>query len=122
MLYIDKGILNTLIVTVTEKQTIDNAYYLLSFKNLLTNDVQSLIVTNTSAYPDRYNEFAFTEGTDITINEGQNEYKIYAQTSSSNTDPDLADEELEVGIAQVGEISQTITSHDPVIEYKQHNG
>lgn len=58
----------------------------------------------TAAEQRRYNKFEFTEGTDATLEwKGQWVYKVYAQSDPSNTDPDLADELVEQGIALVKE-------------------
>lgn len=107
VLHIVKGESNEMIVTATEKQTIENAYFLLAFKHRVTNVTKAFILPDTSSYPNHHNIFTFTEGSDEdhTLATGQHDYTIYAQTSSSNVDPDEADEVLEVGIANVtGEV------------------
>lgn len=107
MLTINKGESNELIVTATEKTTIDNPFYLFVFKNRTTSKVNTFILADTSQFPNRYNSFTFTEGSNAakTLDLGMANYSIFAQTSSSNIDPDLSDEEVEVGIANV--ISET---------------
>lgn len=113
MLRIIKGESNELIVTATEKVTIDSPVFLLVFKHQNTSEQMGLIVTDTSSFPVRYNKFTIVEGTDITLQEGTHDYKIYAQTSMSNTDPTLADEEVERGLAWV--YDSTVT---PTAEYE----
>ena len=63
-----------------------------------TNLVKNFLSTDTSCATSRYNLFTIVEGTDVELNDaGQWTYIIYAQTSSSNTDPALADEIVETG-------------------------
>jgi len=92
-----------MIVTVTEKVTIDNPVFLFVFKHLQTSTVKAFILTDTSTHTNRFNEFTFTEGSNAarTLNIGRHEYNIYAQTSAVNIDPLLADELVENGIAEV---------------------
>lgn len=99
MLRIEKATANELIVTATEKVTIDNPYFLLHFKHQATNKEVAMIVADTSMHPLHYNTFTFTEGTDLDLESGMHVYRIYAQTSSNNLDPTLADEEVERGLA-----------------------
>jgi hypothetical protein len=54
-------------------------------------------MADTSLYKDRYNEFVFTEGTNLPLvgelilgAGGQYEYFVYEQTSSTNLDPTLS--------------------------------
>ncbi len=84
-----------------EKTTILNPYYLFSFKHRLTAVTYNFILTDSSSYTDRYNKFEITEGTTVTLDAGEYEYKIYAQTSNTNTDPALANELVERGIVKV---------------------
>jgi hypothetical protein len=67
----------------------------------LTAVTYNFILTDSSSYTDRYNKFEITEGTTITLDAGEYEYKIYAQTSDTNTDPALANELVERGIVKV---------------------
>lgn len=102
MLNIVKGEENELIVTATEKTTINNANYLFVFLHDVTKTQKAFILSDTSLFP-KYNIFTFTEGSDEdhTLNTGQHTYSVYAQASNSNVDPDLADELVEQGIANV---------------------
>ena len=66
------------------------------------NIERTAILSDSSAYTDRYNQFTFTEGVDITfLTGGIWEYRIYEQTSSTNTNFNNATSELEVGLAYV---------------------
>jgi hypothetical protein len=74
-------------------------YFLITHR--LTNNAYNFILSDTSSYPTRYNEFELTEGTTVTLDAGEYIYKIYAQTSPSNVDPTLANELVEEGIVKV---------------------
>lgn len=122
MLNISKGVVNILYVTVTEKTTISNPYYLFVFKHGITAVQRTFILTDVSAFPNRYNQFSFTEGSgQKLLDAGLHYYTIYAQSSSANLIPEDADEEVEIGVAYVSESTTSNTQHDPTVEYKQHN-
>lgn len=124
MLHIQKGEQVELIVTADEKKTIVGGYYLFWFKHQTLNIEKAFILTDDSDFPHRYNSFTFTEGSTAqkTLDVGMHYYKIYAQTSSSNLDPDLATEELERGIADVKDDSTTVAEFDTQTTYKQYAG
>ena len=90
-------------VTFTEKVTIANPYFLFSMKCRQTDAVKNFILTDVSTQTERYNKFLFDEGvTDAkTLEVGEHEYRIYAQISSNNLNPSLADELVETGILKV---------------------
>ena len=118
MLQIDKSESKDWILTLTEKVTISPVYFLFSFTNRLTYSVTNKILTDTSAYTDRYNKFSVTEGTTFTLDGGEYEYKVYAQTSPSNTNPDLANELVEQGILKVNIIYSNPTEYTPNLTEK----
>ena len=101
MLQINKAESKSWYLTLTEKTTIANPTYLFSLTHRLSNVQYNFILTDTSAYIERYNEFAITEGTTVTLDAGEYQYEIYAQTSPSNTNPALANELVEQGIVKV---------------------
>jgi hypothetical protein len=113
MLAITKATSNTMVVTVTEKVTIANPYYLFVFTHPISNEQRAFILSDVSTHTERYNEFTLTEGSSAqkTLKIGRHYYTIYAQTSSSNIDPDLADEEVERGIAEVTGTANTIATN-----------
>lgn len=57
-------------------------------------------MTDTSAFTDRYNKFSVNENT-YNFFEGEYMYDVYAQTSSVNLNPTLANEQVESGILKV---------------------
>lgn len=101
MLQINKQESKSWYLTLAEKTTIANPTYLFSLTHRLTNNAYNFILADTSSYPTRYNEFEITEGTTVTLDAGEYEYEIYAQTSPTNLDPTLANELVEEGIVKV---------------------
>lgn len=88
-------------MTLTEKVTISNPYFLFVFTNRTTSVETAIILTDVSTHTERYNQFDVTEGTTFSLDAGEYEYQVYAQTSSSNTDPNLANELVESGVLKV---------------------
>lgn len=109
MLTIVQGQANTIVVTLTERVTLDDPKYLFVFRNPLTKDYTSCIAADTSSYTARYNQFSITETDTPTRTAGQVdldltgvwEYEIYEQSSTSNLDPDNATTLLETGFCNV---------------------
>ena len=101
MLLIIKGESKNWYLTLTEKVTIANPKFLFSFKNRVTELETNVLITDISAYTDRYNKFAVTEGTTFTLDCGEYNYFVYAQTSSVNTNPLLANELVEEGLLKL---------------------
>lgn len=101
MLQIIKGETKNWYLTLTEKVTVSPVYFLFSFTHRLTYTKTNVLLTDISSYPERYNQFTVIEGTTFDIYSGEYDYKVYAQTSPSNTDPDLANELVEEGLLKV---------------------
>lgn len=107
MLLINKNVENTIVVTVTEKVTIANPYWLFSFYHFQSGQTENVILSNTSTQTQRYDKFTLIEGTTVTLLSGEHELKIYAQTSSTNLDPTLANELCQTMLCKVaGEYTQ----------------
>lgn len=102
MVLINKTASNTLIFTLKERQTLTSPYFLFRFTNDITNAKQTVIMSDTSSYTDRYNSFTLIEGTTVTLSpEGFWKYEVWEQSSAVNTNPDLATTKLETGTARV---------------------
>ena len=84
-----------------------------SITHRLTNTTTNFILTDISAYVDRYNKFSVTEGTTFSVDSGEFLYRVYAQTSPSNLDPNLADELVEQGILKVNNIAASDVFYTP---------
>ncbi|CAK0766573.1 conserved hypothetical protein [Gammaproteobacteria bacterium] len=117
MLVIDKAESKNWYVTLTEKVTIVNPYFLFAFTHRVTNELTTVILTDISTQTERYNKFAVTEGTTFDLDAGEFEYVIYAQTSPTNLSPALADEEVESGVLKV-EFDVTRTSYEVTLNEK----
>ena len=112
MQLITRGTNSTIIFTLKEKQTLTSPYFLfeLKFRGDGTT-TKTFIVSDTSTYSDRYNQFQVTEvnagseiltsGTINLQNVGEWHYRIFEQTSSSNLEVANTTSELENGIIKV---------------------
>ena len=120
MLQINKAETKTWYLTLTEKTTVSNPTYLFSLTHRLTNVAYNFILTDTSSYVERYNAFELTEGTTVTLDAGEYIYKIYAQTSPTNVNPDLANELVEEGMVKVDfdvtRTQYTVTLNEKIYE------
>ena len=89
MIRLTKGQTQNIILTLTEKQLLNNPNYLFIFTNRSANtDVKfvKLNATDISLYKDRYNEFSIVTNTNFgsSLN-GQYDYEVYEQASTTNT-------------------------------------
>jgi len=91
MIRLTKGATQNIILTLTEKELLTNPNYLFVFTNRSANtEVKFVKLNNTdiSQYKDRYNEFSIVTNTNFsTALNGQYDYDIYEQTSTSNLNP-----------------------------------
>lgn len=110
MIIIRKGESNTFAITLTENVTIENPYYLMVIYGKSGQEVVKWLMTDVSAYPERYNKFVFIEGTTATIPyKGDYVYKVYQKAVANTTIPTDPDDLLEEGIMRVtGTDSETI--------------
>lgn len=112
MILLTRGQVCDAVVTVTEKVTLPNPYFLLVFTHDLTKVVVSVVLPDQSIYPDRFNRFAVDGTLFSTADDGFYTYRIYEQDDDENTDPSLAGACLEVGKAKlIGDKSQ-VTQYD----------
>ena len=118
MLQIIKGQTKFWYLTLTEKTTISNPTYLFSITHRLTNTTTNFILTDVSAYTERYNKFSVIEGTTFDVDSGEFLYRVYAQSSPTNLEPDLADELVEQGMLKVNEIFVGKTEYTPTLTEK----
>jgi len=120
MLQINKAETKTWYLTLTEKTTVSNPTYLFSLTHRLTNVAYNFILNDTSSYVERYNAFELTEGSTVTLDAGEYIYKIYAQTSPTNVNPDLANELVEEGMVKVDfdvtRTQYTVTLNEKIYE------
>jgi len=100
MLLLTKGESKNWFLTLTEKVTIANPKFLFSITHRQTEKQYNFLLTDISSFKDRYNKFLINENT-YDFFEGEYNYIVYAQTSSSNVDPLLANEQVEEGLLKV---------------------
>jgi len=91
MIRLTKGQTHLVILTLTEKQLLTSPNYLFVFTNRSANtEIKFVRLNNTdlSVYKDRYNEFSIVTNTNFAnaLN-GQYDYQIYEQASTSNLNP-----------------------------------
>lgn len=112
MIHFTKNTSSTAIMTLTEKQTLTSPNYLFWFKSRGTNQEVAFVMlnaTDVSPHKERYNEFSVDVDTHFADSpEGDWEYEIYEQASSSNTDPDLATTLLETGIMRLNNLGNLL--------------
>jgi hypothetical protein len=118
MLVLEKLTSKSWYLTLTEKVTISNPYFLFVFTNRTTSVETSIILTDISTHIERYNQFDVTEGTTFTLDAGEYEYQVYAQTSSINTDPSLANELVESGVLKVVFTPTAATNYEVTLNEK----
>lgn len=91
MIYLTKGQVDVIILTLKEKQLFTNSNYLFRFiHRSLNTEVKFVILNNedTSAYKNRFNQFTLITNTYFNTSEsGEWEYYIYEQSSTTNLDP-----------------------------------
>jgi hypothetical protein len=112
MIHLTKSSTSNIILTLTEKQTLTAPNYLFWFKSRGTNQEVKFVVLNNadvSPHKERYNEFNITTNTYFGSSpEGDWEYKIYEQTSTTNVNPALATSLLEVGIMRLKDLGNLL--------------
>ncbi len=121
MIRLTKGATQNIILTLTEKQLLTNPNYLFVFTNRSANtEIKFVKLNNTdiSQYKDRYNEFSIVTNTNFATSlNGQYDYSVYEQTSSSNTNP-AGLNLLETGIMELVGTPFNFTEYTTTDTYK----
>lgn len=119
MIFIERNTVNAVALTLTEKVTIPNPFFVFSFQHIATLDEQQPLIYFTapdlSDYCNRFNLFQITEsdsgsttgGNNIPLylKPGQYEYKAYQSTTGS-LDPLTFGSLLEEGKMVVGDMTE----------------
>jgi hypothetical protein len=86
MIYIEKDILNTIVLTLTESSTLSNPYYVFEFENDFNTAIEPIYfyAPDLSTSKTRYNKFELAEGVDVTFVIGQYSYKVYESATVPN--------------------------------------
>lgn len=116
-----------LILTLTEFVTINTPYYLFVFTQVTTKDQVKFIkaeIDDESEYPNRYNKFTINPAEVFEDQQpGEWHYKVYQQSSATNTDPDAAEGPLEYGKLILDPATQfSYTMYEQSQTYKAYNG
>lgn len=79
MIYINKGEVNSIVLTLNEVSSLSSPYYLFVFQNEMNTTSTPILFTTTdeSPYPERFNLFYLDEPVDVTLNKGQYTYSVY---------------------------------------------
>jgi hypothetical protein len=116
MIHLTKGETNTVILTLTEKQTLTSPNYLFRFTDRTTKSEVTFVQSNasdTSGFKYRFNQFSVVTSSYFSNQQaGEWLYYIYEQTSATNRDYTKATGLLEEGIMRLNE--------SDVFEYTQH--
>jgi hypothetical protein len=82
MIYINKGEVNSIVLTLSEVSTLPSPYYLFVFQNEMNPTSDPILFTNTdeSPYPERFNLFYLDEPIDTELMKGQYSYSVYEST------------------------------------------
>lgn len=112
MLTLEKNETKYWYLTLSEKTTISNATYLFSIHHRLTDTITNFILIDVSTHKERYNQFEVDEN-DLNAYTGEYEYKVYAQTSTTNLNPLLSAELVEQGILKINEQALIEVFYEP---------
>jgi len=87
VIYLDQGVINQFVLTLSEVTTVTTPHYLFVFTNEMntTSTPQLFTSADTSAYPERYNLFTLDEPTDIALLKGQYVYQVYESSTAQTT-------------------------------------
>lgn len=114
-----------MVVTLNERKTLTNPYYLFVFQNIQTRVDYPVVINSTSdlsAYPDRFNEFQINVVTVFgTVNTGDYNYSAYEQASNSNTDPTGLNL-LENGKMKMRTTETAVDAYETTTTYKAYKG
>lgn len=131
MISINKGEINKVVLTLSERTTIVGATYLFTFINDQSDVIKSFIAVDISSNKIRYNQFAIEENTVenllngvVSLNqEGSWTYAIREQASPTNLVVANSGAIVEIGIVKVFESSSAIpTFTQQITEIKVFNG
>lgn len=116
----------TIIVTLNEKRTLSDGYYLFYFENITTRQTATKIynfIEDESSYTSRFNQFTINTNSVFTGKmPGEWVYKVYEQESSTNTDP-TGLTEVEYGILKLNpSTSFAYSKYEESTTYNIYNG
>lgn len=108
MLLIYKNTFSDVILTLSEKTTLENAVYLFEFINDETKNSFCFLSSDLSGNKERYNKFRIVDSATVlplvgqlNFETGRYKYNVYEQSSTTNLDPTLALNLVDIGKAEV---------------------
>lgn len=117
MIVLDKTQTNTFALTLSEKVTITSPYYLMVLDGKSGQELIKWLMTDVSAYPERFNKFTFQNGVTATIPyKGDYIYTIYQKAVANLTIPTSQSDKLESGICRVTEGESSTIEHTNTTE------
>jgi len=121
MIQLTKGQTQFIYLTLTEKQLLQSPNYLFVFTNRSSNQQVKFVKlnnTDVSQYKDRYNKIQFIVNDYFSSSlNGQWDYQVYEQTSTSNTNP-AGLNLLESGIMMLNQAANIFTEYTTTDTYK----
>lgn len=99
-------------LTLTELVTITNPYYLFVFTNKQTGKVDKCLLSDVSVYPERYNRFVFTEGSSLTLIQGDYTLQVYQVATATTTIPTTGLLETDIARVSLNPLTETEYSSD----------
>jgi hypothetical protein len=116
-----------MILTLTEKVTLTDPYYLFVFTHVTTKDVVAFVKSvadDESGFQSRYNKFTIDPSTVFEDKlPGEWHYKVYEQEDAENTDVTLAGDEIECGKLMLLPANEfEFSKYDSPTTYKVYNG
>ena len=108
MIKYKKDEVNEVIVTLQERVTISNPFFLMQLIQKDGNAETKTFVTDISNYPNSYNKFSIN----LTLDVGDYIYNFYQKDTNANTDTD-GERLLETGKLKVYDTEQEIKYYTP---------
>ena len=99
---------NTLVLTLSElaNENLPNNWLFVFTREQNHEVIDSIYLTDTSAYPERFNEFVLIDPTDIDFpSSGDYQYDVYQMPNGGSTDVSLG-EHVEIGKVRVFDESE----------------
>ena len=117
MIYLNKGEVNKIVLTLTENSLLSTPLYWFVFENEFDTDVnpEEIYLADTSLSPSRYNLFSLNEGTDLTLEKGQYTYTVYEASILPSSINDTTLRIVEEGRMVVGET--TVNEEENTTEF-----
>lgn len=126
MIQLIQGQNKDVVVTLTEKVTLTNPFYLFVFTHETTKQVISFVKSSSddlSGYQNRFNKFTFQSSLFATAPVGKYIYQVYEQTDAHNLDINLTTSMIENGKMDLNKaVGFAFTQYGAATNYQQYGG